>query len=120
MVSFALRGKTPDTNQRGQVPFLGATSPNNLVQTVDPLGRIVQDGYDADNRLTSEKWLPAGGGSDTHTPTPTFWSPDSSSRHTVISFAITTPTARTRAGPTTTTLTRAVVHRTTASTPHQA
>lgn len=39
------------------------------MQTVDPLGRIAQYGYDNDYREVTEKWLLPGGGSATYTMT---------------------------------------------------
>ena len=44
----------------------------DLTQKVDPLGRIIQYGYDADNRETSEQWLPVGGGTAFYTMTITY------------------------------------------------
>jgi len=41
----------------------------NLTRRTDRLGRIVDYGYDANDRPTTEEWLPAGGGTAVNTVT---------------------------------------------------
>jgi YD repeat-containing protein len=45
---------------------------DNLTGMTDQNGRIYQFGYDGDNSLTSEKWIPIGGGSASNTITYTY------------------------------------------------